>query len=129
MREIKFKAKEIQTGDWKYGQLVLSENKEHGVIIQHFQDVYYEWDIDPKTVCQYVGAKDIKGEELYEWDLIDLTGEGKYIGVVLWCDKRHSFVTVDLEAYNEGYDYNEASEHLYGIEHTHRIGEMENRND
>lgn len=76
MREILFRAKRIDNGEWVEGQYayMLNPRTESGEPIKHlicngtniFNDV-----IDPSTLCQYTGLKDWNGKMIWENDIID----------------------------------------------------------
>lgn len=67
IKNIKFKAKQLNSGKWFEGDLVRLGNR---VCIggDHIKDGIT--DVDPSTVCQFTGLKDCKGNELYEHDVI-----------------------------------------------------------
>lgn len=64
---IKFKAKQLNSGKWFEGDLVRLGNR---VCIggDHIKDGIT--DVDPSTVCMFTGLKDCEGNELYEHDII-----------------------------------------------------------
>lgn len=68
MREIKFKAKQLNSGEWFEGDLVHLGNR---VCIggDHIKDGIA--DVDPSTVCQFTGLKDFYAEEVWEGDIIE----------------------------------------------------------
>ena len=67
IENIKFKAKQLNSGKWFEGDLVRLGNR---VCIggDHIKDGIT--DVDPSTVCMFTGLKDCEGNELYEHDVI-----------------------------------------------------------
>lgn len=74
MREILFKAKRIDNGEWAEGYYVkkydLLGNEEH--LIFH-ADSYKVWEyveIDPETLCRFTGRCDKNGNRIWENDIL-----------------------------------------------------------
>ena len=63
-REIKFRGKRIDNGEWVYGYF--SQNRIGQAIISNYG--IEDWVINPGTVGQYTGLKDKNGKEIYEGD-------------------------------------------------------------
>lgn len=67
IENIKFKAKQLNSGKWFEGDLVRLGNR---VCIggDHLKDGIT--DVDPSTVCQFTGLKDSEGKEIWEGDIV-----------------------------------------------------------
>ena len=71
MREILFKAKRIDNGEWVEGYVV----RKHGLYFIYDivnsescrQNIY---EIDPETLCQFTGTTDKNGKKIWENDIV-----------------------------------------------------------
>lgn len=89
MREILFRGKSIDNGEWVYGDLIQPQSIQYKgtkwISITDNANYGDKYPVIPETVGQYTGLKDKNGNRIFEGDIFNL-GDKNIRYVVVWHD-------------------------------------------
>ncbi len=105
MREIIFKGKRTDNGEWVYGYYLQEracDDVQHIIVTD--DGVYFL--INPKTLCQYTGVTDKDGKKIFERDIIKyfpVRDDLEEKGVIQWDKIRAGFIIKLLDGAEDGF--------------------------
>ena len=89
MREILFRGKRLDNGEWAEGDLIQAPDGRAAISTE--EDLL---GVDPETVCQYTGLIDKNGRKVFEGDIIRFE---KKTYTVVWLEEIASFDSKPLK--------------------------------
>lgn len=100
MREILFRGKQIDNGEWTQGYYLFCTRGKAYIYWGTVNDVPIMKEVNPETVCQYIGIDDENGIEIFENDIVAYTdtystengiAKSDCIGKIVWDEEEACF--------------------------------------
>jgi uncharacterized phage protein (TIGR01671 family) len=134
-REIKFRGKRIDNGEWVFGVPYFIKSEKVAFIINNCQTLNFSNNdssfdglrVIPKTIVEYTGLKDRNGEEIYEGDILELKYPLSSIDEEDFEDYRLIRVVINFQSgcfWFSGNGFTDCNWHFYNSEDRKIIGNI-----
>ena len=117
MREILFRGKRIDNGEWEIGYYVCfitgSGKVSHRIYSSYAESDCRDWEVDPETVEEYTGLIDKNGKKIFEGDIIRSKDyHGDRWGTVDYF--AGTYYLGGADGYSDEYIFNESDKEVIG---------------
>jgi uncharacterized phage protein (TIGR01671 family) len=108
VREILFKAKRIDNGEWVEGYYAIAVDKrglkQHNILVADHNLGYFNWFvIDESTLCQYTGLTDKNGNKIWENDVVKYLADEEFYKCYWDCGNCEYMLVNESGSFGLGY--------------------------